>query len=196
MQFTKHSCTMSTDVADMPGSCAASWAFVPAPTLLPVAYSARPVLNVSRRSRCPAPFVRHARMGLGGSGPNKRIESSDSENDRLYRELRSKVNELYGSADNVTIVSQNDDTVDFRVLRPGSAEATAYRSAWMTIGSIAGLAALSFAVFALLSQTGAIHTANNPRYEMPTYKTRSYVDPYSLLEQDEGLLREDAPVVK
>jgi hypothetical protein len=133
-----------------------------------------------------------ARMSQGGGGGRK--IGGDPENERLYKELRSKVDELYGSAENVSIVSRADDTVDFRVMRPSSAKE--YRMAWMTVGSIAALTALSFAAFAFLSQTGAIHSGTNRTFEAPTYKTRTYVNPYSLLEQDEILLREDAPIMK
>jgi hypothetical protein len=117
-------------------------------------------------------------------------EWSDSaaDDERLHRELRMKVRELYGGRENVAIVTEgSDDEVEFRVRRgPGGEDYTSYRAAWFTVGGIIASAVISLAFFGYLVKVGAIHDAKGTehRHEMPTYGTRTYQDPYELLQED------------
>jgi hypothetical protein len=120
-----------------------------------------------------------ARDGRAGDGL--------AEDSVLARELRLKVQELYGSSDNVAIVSK-PDSVEFRVLRRAVEEDGELRSAWFTVLSIGVVTVLSIAGFAALVNLGAVHDARTTdrTYEMPAYGKRSYVNPYELLQEGPG----------
>lgn len=136
--------------------------------------------------RCPSRrFARSVRM-TGNSGPGERKAADDD--DQLQQELRMRVQELYGSRDNIAIETNGaGDTVDFRVIGgPRGPDLTSYRSAWFTIASIVGLAFLAGVLFTGLYYKGAVHldTKEPRRYAMPTLNTASYVEPYELLEEE------------
>jgi hypothetical protein len=138
-----------------------------------------------RRSRCSLRM--QERRG------DSEIDESADDDDRLQLELRLKVRELYGGRENVAIVTEGlDDTVEFRVRQgPGGVDYTSYRAAWFTVGGILVSALLSMGLFFYLVKTGAVHdsTRTRVRHEMPSYGTRTYIDPY-------GLLQEDTPVIQ
>lgn len=118
--------------------------------------------------------------------PSMRDRDAGEEDVLLARELRRKVSELYGGAENVAISSTRDG-VDFRVIRgPARDEEAQVRSAWITLASIGVVAVLSVAAFGVLMSVGAVHGSGvgEREYEMPAYGRRSYVNPYELLEQE------------
>jgi hypothetical protein len=121
------------------------------------------------------------------------INESADDDDRLHRELTRKVRELYGGRENVAIVTEGqDDAVEFRVRQgPGGIDFTTYRTAWFTIGGVLACAVVSLGLFTFLLKTGAVHDAagTKSRHAMPSYGSRTYINPYELLQ-------EDTPVIK
>ena len=110
-----------------------------------------------------------------------------AEDARLHSELRAKVNELFGGSENVTIRVDGGDRAEFTVrTAPDGGEMQSYRHALVTVASIAAMSAIAGVLFMYLFSTGAVHGSPQPqkRYEMPTYSTRSYIDPYELLQQE------------
>lgn len=104
----------------------------------------------------------------------------------LARELRRKVDQLYGGAENVAMRSTADG-VEFRVLRqPERDEEAQVRSAWGVIASICVAAVVSIAGFAALVQVGAVHDSSigDREYSMPAYGSSSYVNPYEMLDRE------------
>lgn len=120
------------------------------------------------------------------SGRDEEMPSGYTEDARLNHELRMKVKELYGAAENVTIDS-NGDSVDFLVMRsPDGGNLTEYRSALFTVRSIVVMSVVALVGFAVLVQVGAVHDGSitEKTYEMPTYGKSSYVNPYELLQEE------------
>lgn len=130
--------------------------------------------------------------------------SNDPEDDALSRELRAKVNELFGGRHNVTIDIEPDSdsgrvqfTVRNRPLAAAHAQHQAQvRMAWNVITSIAVMSVVAGLAFVALFYSGAVHGAGEAerRYEMPTYGKSSYVDPYRLLEEERQAMQEGGEV--
>lgn len=130
-----------------------------------------------RRSRATITMLR----GRDDDGPSGSVDDA-----RLNHELRMKVKELYGSAENVSIES-NGDSVEFRVMRsPDGGNLTEYRSAVFTVQSIVVMSIVAIIGFAAMVKIGAVHdgAVTERTYEMPTYGKSSYVNPYELLQEE------------
>lgn len=132
--------------------------------------------------------VRASQLPSEENLPNGGTDNHDDA--QLQNELREKVKELFGGSENVSIVVDGD-RADFTVLTaPDGSNVTEYRQAIVTVASIALMSAAAGLLFTFLYYSGAVHGATAPqtRYEMPTYATRSYVDPYELLESERDSL--------
>lgn len=102
-------------------------------------------------------------------------------------ELRKKVDELFGSRSNVTINVESDGDVLFNVRRASQdPNWDDQNTAWTIIRSILALSLCAGVVFTALYYSGAVHGASQSErhYEMPTYGTRSYIEPYDLLDAE------------
>lgn len=118
------------------------------------------------------------------------------EDDALQSDLRAKVNELFGGRHNVTIDMNTDSEVNFKVDRrsasfvsrsPSSRAVNALRSPWYIVSSILVVSLVTGVFFTALYYSGAVHgfdTSDDGHYEMPSYGTDSYIDPYELLQRD------------
>lgn len=115
-------------------------------------------------------------------------ESSASEDEVLSSSLQAKVKELFGSRQNVLIDVDTDSGVQFTVRR-GNAELQETKAAWTVVVSIGVISIAAGAIFTVMYYAGAIHGSQDTarRYEMPTYGSKSYINPYELLEQDRQL---------
>jgi len=122
--------------------------------------------------------------------PEPERAGNPTDDDVLNAALRNKVNELYGNRNNVTIDVEMDGEAMFNVRRgPKGADWDETKSAWMVIRSILVLSACAGIVFTALYYSGAVHGSSQSerRYEMPTYGSRSYIDPYEMLNDDRQL---------
>lgn len=127
--------------------------------------------------------------------PTPPSSSNEPDDDALSRELRAKVNELFGGRQNVTIEMESDSGgVQFNVRnRPSAAQQQSQtRMAWTVIGSIAIMSVVAGLAFVALVYSGAVHGADEAhrRYDMPTYGKSSYVDPYKLLDDERRALQD------
>lgn len=163
-------------------------AFVCAPASLATlpmksAQSLRYATNHRRRRSLPAPAsgARHVRAGQEPpAGPSR-------EDAELNLELQAKVRELFGGRENVSIeMDDADGRAEFLVrTAPDGADYKEYRSAVWTVGSVVAMSVVAGLVFTFLFFTGAVHgSSNERRYEMPTYGTRTYINPYQVLDED------------
>lgn len=112
---------------------------------------------------------------------------SSAEDEMLQVELQQKVKELFGSRQNVTINMDTESEVAFNVRRAaGPTEEEQRKSAISVITTIVILSIAAGALFTGLYYNGAIHGSDNSnkRYEMPSYGSKSYMDPFELLEED------------
>lgn len=147
-------------------------------------------------TRASLPDTRHSRVRAGpiwrASGiPEPERPAGSSDDDRLNRELRAKVEELFGNRKNVTIDMDTESGVQFVVQKAGAAsESQQVKAAWTVIISTGVISIAAGILFTALYYTGAIHGSDpiDKRYEMPTYGSRSYIDPYQLLDDDTELL--------
>ncbi len=107
------------------------------------------------------------------------------ENDALQRELRAKVKELFGGAENVTI-AVNTDSPEFTVRRApdGVAAPSEYRQAAATVASIAVLSVVAGLLFAYLYYNGAVHGSPQPDHTLGAPSSARRYDPYTLLGRD------------
>lgn len=101
--------------------------------------------------------------------------------------MQAKVKELFGSRNNITIDMNTDSDVQFIV--QGSAadtEAKQKSAAWSVIISVGVISVVAGVLFTAMYYAGAVHGSEDSdgRYEMPTYGTQSYIDPYQLLEEE------------
>lgn len=103
------------------------------------------------------------------------------ENEALQRELRAKVKELFGGAENVSI-AVNGERAEFTV-KP--AADTEYKQAVFTASSIAVLSVIAGLVFAFMYNSGAIHGSPDPQ-KAPYHSSsaRGRMDPYAMLGRD------------
>lgn len=116
------------------------------------------------------------------------------EDEMLQSELRAKVDELFGSRQNVEIdVSTDMSQAQFTLREPAlsrsasSSVADRFRSPKYILTFIAVVSLVTGTFFTALYFTGAVHGLDPSRdnhYEMPTYGKDSYIDPYRLLEQE------------
>ena len=112
---------------------------------------------------------------------------SSAEDEILQLELQQKVKELFGSRQNVTIDMDTERGVAFNIRREaGPTEEQQRKAAISVITSIVILSIAAGALFTGLYYNGAIHGSDNSnkRYEMPSYGSEAYVDPFELLEKD------------
>lgn len=118
--------------------------------------------------------------------PEPDQSGSTADDDALNLELRNKVNELFGSRQNVSIEMETDSGVQFTVRkREVEVKYRETKAAWSVVGSIAVLSVVAGLAFIALYATGAVHgSPNERRYDMPTYGKNSYINPYELLEED------------
>lgn len=123
------------------------------------------------------------------SSPDSERGGTTPDDDALSLELRNKVNELFGSRQNVTIELEADSNVQFKVRkREVEDEYRQTKAAWSVIGSIVALSVAAGIAFIALYATGAVHgSPNERRYDMPTFGKSSYINPYELLEENQGL---------
>lgn len=132
------------------------------------------------RPICAPSWHASSRPGPGSAG-------SSSEDDRLNSELQEKVNELFGSRKNVSIDIETDSGVQFTVRRGQDAlEYQQMKNAWSVFISVGVISVAAGVIFMALYYSGAVHGSQTPnrQYEMPTYGTRSYINPYEVLEED------------
>lgn len=122
------------------------------------------------------------------------------EDEALQQELRAKVNELFGGRQNVSIdIDPDSGRAKFSVLRQRAGvagrgasiaeadQAIERNSALTIIQTIAIVSLLTGIVFTALYYSGAVHGSNSAdmrHYDMPTYGTKSYINPYELLDDD------------
>lgn len=127
-----------------------------------------------------------AKPWRASSIPEPEQSGGMADDDALSLELRNKVNELFGSRQNVTIEMETDSGVQFNVRKTDvEAEYGQSKAAWSVIGSIAVLSVVAGIAFIALYTSGAVHGSKNERrYDMPTYGKNSYINPYELLEED------------
>ncbi|KAI0561945.1 hypothetical protein FGB62_69g239 [Gracilaria domingensis] len=126
--------------------------------------------------------------------PEPERAGSSADDERLSQELQAKVRELFGSRNNVTIDINADSDVQFVVQREDPAlDAQQRKSAWAVIWSVGVISVAVGILFTALYYSGAVHGSfdSDKRYEMPTYGSHSYIDPYQLLE--EGRQEQDSP---
>ncbi|CDF32093.1 unnamed protein product [Chondrus crispus] len=130
--------------------------------------------------------VKVSRRWHASSIPEPEQGGNTADDDALNLELRNKVNELFGSRQNVSIEMEADSNVQFRVRkREVEYEYRQTKAAWSVIGSVAALSVAAGIAFIVLYATGAVHgSPNERRYDMPTFGTTSYIDPYELLEEE------------
>ncbi|CAN8070569.1 unnamed protein product [Agarophyton chilense] len=118
--------------------------------------------------------------------PEPERTGSSADDERLNKELQAKVRELFGSRNNVTIDINRDSDVQFMVQKEDPvAEARQRKSAWTVVWSVGVLSLTAGILFTALYYSGAVHGSldSDKRYEMPMYGSRSYIDPYQLLEE-------------
>ena len=141
----------------------------------------------SRGSKAGTSFIYAAQT------PNDKGGTSDAgyrsnDDEKLQSELNDKIRELFGGSENISIKMDEDDSAEFLVRRgPGGVNVSSYRFAWVNASSVLiAVSAIAGLLFAYLYFSGAVHGSPSPnrRYEMPTYKTRSYIDPYELLDNE------------
>lgn len=155
-------------------------AFVtPTPTLVPGSHSRAAVCVTSRR------VCTRRRVTPRCSSQQQPEREIAPENDALQRELRAKVKELFGGAENVTI-AVNTDSPKFTVRRApdGVASPTEYRQAVTTVASIAVLSVVAGLMFIYMYNTGAIHGSPQPDHSHSSYSSSRRYDPYTLLGRD------------
>lgn len=129
---------------------------------------------------------RPPRIIRASSIPEPEQSGSTADDEELNLELQKKVNELFGSRQNVSIEMETDAGVQFTVRkREVEDEYRQTKAAWSVIGSIAALSVVAGIAFIALYASGAVHgSPNERRYDMPTYGKSSYINPYELLEED------------
>lgn len=114
------------------------------------------------------------------------------EDDALQSDLQAKVNELFGGRQNVTIDMNTDSEVQFTVNRNGRSgravvEPSVDRFRWYVFTSLVVVSVVTGAFFTALYYSGAVHgldPTDDRHYEMPSYGSGSYIDPYELLQHD------------
>ncbi|PXF49062.1 hypothetical protein BWQ96_01200 [Gracilariopsis chorda] len=133
------------------------------------------------------PHIVRASSWRASGIPEPESTGSSADDERLSQELQAKVTELFGSRNNITIDMNTDSDVQFIVQRSvASTEARQKRAAWSVIISVAVISVAAGVLFTAMYYAGAVHGSEDSdgRYEMPTYGTQSYIDPYRLLEED------------
>lgn len=144
-------------------------------------------LRVSKR-----PVHERSRWQANTSPENDRTTGNTPEDDELHSELRAKVNELFGGRHNVKIDVNTDSDVQFFVQRKKHSNPVLE---WMRTPSyvftfIIVVSLITGTFFTVLYYSGAIHGFNSSddgHYEMPSYGSSSYIDPYELLKRDREL---------
>lgn len=119
--------------------------------------------------------------------PEPERNGSSADDEALNTELQKKVNELFGSRQNISIDVETDSGVQFTVRKNQvRADYDQTKAAWSVITSIAILSIIAGVVFTAMYYSGAIHGSDptTKRYDMPAYGKSSYVNPYELLEED------------
>lgn len=143
-------------------------------------------MKVARR---PAPQYPH-KWRASASPENDRTKGNIPDDEALQSELRAKVNELFGGRQNVSIdFDTTDSEVQFSVKRGERINPMVerFRSTRYIVTFIVVVSLVTGTFFTALYYSGAIHgydPSDENHYEMPTYGTRSYVDPYELLQRD------------
>lgn len=157
-----------------------------------------PLPTVSPRHSPPCIRRRHI-IHASASPEQDRPTGNTPEDEVLHTELRAKVKELFGGRQNVRIDIDKDVTsVQFTVgnktpTTPSSSSSATIdnqviRSRRYILTFIAIVSLITGTVFTSLYYSGAVHgfdSNDDSHYEMPTYGTNSYIDPYQLLD-DEG----------
>lgn len=85
---------------------------------------------------------------------------------------------------------ESDSGAQFIVRRgPGSPDYEQTKAAWTVLISIGVISVAAGILFTALYYTGAVHGSDpsERRYEMPTYGSRAYINPYELLDEDRQL---------
>lgn len=147
-----------------------------------------PCFGVSRRSASSG-RVCSVKMSSGGRG-----ELDDA---KLNDELKRRVRELFGDGKEARpgVGGQYSfDSGSMRKAQGGEGAVGDRRDAVFTLSSIAVMSVIAGIVFTFLWNSGFVHDGAIQRryYDMPTYGSASYIEPFELLAKD--YFQESKPV--